>query len=827
MNSFFSTPVIWELVICSLITILFVWQSKKQSSTRLLHWLPSLWTSAGILGTFVSIYFGLQNLPDDIPLNELVDRVVPAFSTSIIGVGMSILISGIVKLIDSSIEKKEEDDYHSLTDTETPEALLFQIKTLLAKSVNQTVLRESTAVVFRETLINDMKEFKRMLLEDISSFDKTVSALFCQVLSKLDSVVEQEKNHQEQIRNEFEEALRKNNETLLSSYSTMNTAAKEELANICDSIKLEVKQICDNQTTALNSTIDQHEKLLNDHVAKLSAESTNRMEEQNKASLQLQNQIERSMTNLKDAFAQYVDTQNEKMKEAHNNIASSIASYTQRLEDLFVNDIKGIINDFAQKQIEESRTILEGTHQEMLNVATDFLNKQTDLSADAMNRMSESLAITSDKLSSTIDSMKEEVSNSLKDMQVEQVDGINRAMEQTVSDTKAICDTYVANIGNVAETMQTEYNKLIDKMSENNLAFGNRLEESGNAHIEASKGIFASAENKLDDLLFTINNVAAQLNETATNIQMALVSLGTQTIDDTRTVCDSYRVNINNVAESMASSYQHFTQTLADKEHEMCGKLIESESTHLTNTESIFRNAEAKVDDILFSINNLCTSIAQVTADIHNTVTEISTKTVDDTRTVCDAYSANMRMVAGTIETSNSGLADKLVSIEHQYLGRTSVIINQISERFNTLVAELSSISNNASVIYREDNEKFLNGIMTQRDNMIDALNYQNEKQLGEIREMHESAANNLAKELEGFTGTLKESVAISEFETICKELLIEMKTYADELKLSVQQLRSGTNDSDRPNKKKKEKENVPNHISVVNEEDTIANPND
>ena len=60
---------------------------RKTKSRQLLNYIPTVWTSLGILGTFVTIVYVLGDgtmVWTDI--NEMVKRISPAFETSIIGI---------------------------------------------------------------------------------------------------------------------------------------------------------------------------------------------------------------------------------------------------------------------------------------------------------------------------------------------------------------------------------------------------------------------------------------------------------------------------------------------------------------------------------------------------------------------------------------------------------------------------------------------------------------------------------------------------------------------------------------------------------------------
>lgn len=95
---------------------LTLWLERRYKATKyvgFISYIPSVWTSLGILGTFISIYISLAMLDftslEDI--NQLVTRVAPAFSTSIVGIVGAVVCSIRNKLARSREEVREAQSY--------------------------------------------------------------------------------------------------------------------------------------------------------------------------------------------------------------------------------------------------------------------------------------------------------------------------------------------------------------------------------------------------------------------------------------------------------------------------------------------------------------------------------------------------------------------------------------------------------------------------------------------------------------------------------------------------------------------------------------------
>ena len=82
----------WNIVVLALGLIATFWCNNKYNETKsrpLLTSLPGVWTSLGLLGTFLAICMSLHDVKTAEGVNadilELIMSLVPAFTTSIIG----------------------------------------------------------------------------------------------------------------------------------------------------------------------------------------------------------------------------------------------------------------------------------------------------------------------------------------------------------------------------------------------------------------------------------------------------------------------------------------------------------------------------------------------------------------------------------------------------------------------------------------------------------------------------------------------------------------------------------------------------------------------
>ena len=138
----------WGMIAIGIIltAIIIVVYLRKYKSKQLLNYVPTVWTSLGILGTFVTIVLRLDGVNDLNDVDVLVRNLVPAFWTSIIGISGALISSVIIKYIYARDEKEELSELAKASGIESrhdglslsPELALLKIEKHLTQS-NQTL----------------------------------------------------------------------------------------------------------------------------------------------------------------------------------------------------------------------------------------------------------------------------------------------------------------------------------------------------------------------------------------------------------------------------------------------------------------------------------------------------------------------------------------------------------------------------------------------------------------------------------------------------------------------------------------------------------------
>lgn len=162
-----------------LIVLYYQWVKSRQ----LLNYIPSTWTSLGILGTFIAIYktLGSGNTNTLSDVDTLVRNIIPAFTTSIYGILGAIVTSILIKLIYASEEKSEINKIEAaliqeergskgatqrLINNPTPEVIMFRMSKLLHE--NNRLTGSFLAIQSRQE--QELKNFIASHLQQLETF---------------------------------------------------------------------------------------------------------------------------------------------------------------------------------------------------------------------------------------------------------------------------------------------------------------------------------------------------------------------------------------------------------------------------------------------------------------------------------------------------------------------------------------------------------------------------------------------------------------------------------------------------------------------------------
>ena len=334
---FVTSPInISMIVLCTIGTILLWRKANETKSIQLRNYCSTLWTSVGILGTFVSIYISLSGMDftsaNNNAIESLIQNIIPAFSTSIIGIVGAIICTICNKLSIAKAEEVEENDFTNTKNrfgvhnkSNSPELILLEI----VKSINDSCTSTNKT-------LNGSKDVSdtrlKTLIEGLGALSKQMSGNHVQTKEIIQDALS---NQNTIFENTVSNLITRFQETLTSVLNSF----KSEVANLTAIVDGRIQTLINSNDKILDKTVDLQRQELNLIKETLAKESKERND-------QLQSFIETENNNLKE----FVEEQNTAFGAYYKKFDEQISAHVEKEVDLFENEIKTTIEEFAKAE---------------------------------------------------------------------------------------------------------------------------------------------------------------------------------------------------------------------------------------------------------------------------------------------------------------------------------------------------------------------------------------------------------------------------------------------------------------------------------------------
>lgn len=336
-------------------------------SRQLLNSLPGLFTSLGLLGTFVAICNSLGTINEDtLEIDVIIRNLVPAFTSSIAGLisafiataGCKIWYSFEDKKLDEKVDKKSpEECLHSLT--LLTEQTNGKLSTISQQLIDQAAKNET----YNDRLNTTISQQSKILEQFINDFVKRMDDIF----TKMHGQIEQN------IKDFGEEQFKKCADTLealtqkMSSLSTglleeqktnvqqMIDGTNSELQSVSNTVTEQINALCTQMTSALSTLrTSQDERLtaivsnydaLSERLASQNSDFAEKMNAQMNAEYEkIQEQSANSlqqMVDLKDAYTEV----NQEMLQSSTAMNREVSAELRNSLSTFVSDLQKTVTD--------------------------------------------------------------------------------------------------------------------------------------------------------------------------------------------------------------------------------------------------------------------------------------------------------------------------------------------------------------------------------------------------------------------------------------------------------------------------------------------------
>lgn len=391
------------LLVGLIVTICFFKQYKKTKSRPIITSLPGVWTSLGLLGTFLAICLSLHDVKtaegENADILELIGSLVPAFTTSIIGLvgALFVTIWSKIKFAQEEIEDNSKlgnmtlEEY--IRDTAVNTKRLTDNRTTWAKQ-NELL---SELILLHKEQEEKNREYNEKLNDNISHQSEILKEFIDGFVNRMDEIFKQMHGAiQQQVQNFGEEQFTKTSHVLTSITERLSNVSNEIINNQRQSVETmmnntnteigtitsSVTEVLDNLTSKVQESLaalnSQQSERLNTIITNYDTLAS-KLSEQNsdfatKLTEQMQTEYSKVQEHNVQSLQQMVD-----LRTAYQEATSGVLTSTLNMNEKATADLRESMSGFVtniQSLIATQCSTLStaiSTNVESLNSAYKFI----------------------------------------------------------------------------------------------------------------------------------------------------------------------------------------------------------------------------------------------------------------------------------------------------------------------------------------------------------------------------------------------------------------------------------------------------------------------
>lgn len=553
-------------------SILWLW-SKHTNSDQLRSYSPTLWTSLGIFFTFVSIFTSLKSYTPNtengtFDIQDMIDKIIPAFSTSIIGIFGAVISTIINKISIANAERKENIQFQRLikkkvgdnSETDTPDLMLLEIVSSIRESGINTCSKLETNHSNSDRKIDDL--YNKILT---CGFTKTNETLVLQQ-EELSKVV-----------NHFLEKYISTNKEQQDSITAKFDNLQQMLADKIDYL------ITKNSDTILK-LIDVHKdnvKLIADHLIKESQERNSELKE-------------------------FIDKEETLIEEFISKADMLFDARINKESELFNTEIRETIEEFAKHQHELCASTISDCNNELATKSLKAIENQTEVNNKFIEDLQSSLTTTCDSLTNSVKDMSDRMAAKLDEIHEKEVSIIDKTVEHNQEQVDHILGIY----RNYMNDLTSEIATCATQITEKNIEFINNSKDALDSQKETNNNFLANCKNSLSDFSSLISSSLTELSNhliyKLEEIQQKESELVEYVISDNKQnvglLLNANKDSIEKIATSIKTDNEDLRTHLIDSQEQLKKSALSIEKEYLNNVIRIKTDAKNDLSDIQATI---------------------------------------------------------------------------------------------------------------------------------------------------------------------------------------------------------------------------------
>ena len=383
-------------VACIVLATIFVRIYNKNRSRQLLNSLPGLFTSLGLLGTFVAICNSLGNIHEDsLEIDVIIRNLVPAFTSSIAGLISAFIATALCKILYSIEDQKIEDKI----ERNSPEECLYTL-TLSSKETNTKL---STLSQQLDDQASKNEAYNERLNTTISQQSKILEQFINDFVSRMDDIFTKMHGQIEQNIKDFgEEQFKKCADTLealTQKMSSLSTGLLEEQ-------KTNVQQMIDGTNTELQSVSNTVTEQINALCTQMSSALSTLRTSQDERLTSIVSNYDALSERLASQNSEFAEKMNAQMSAEYEKIQEQSASSLQQMVDL-----KNAYTEVNQEMLQSSTAMNREVSAELRNSLSTFVEDLKNLITEEVKVLKSAIVTNVQELEKSYAYISEHVAN--------------------------------------------------------------------------------------------------------------------------------------------------------------------------------------------------------------------------------------------------------------------------------------------------------------------------------------------------------------------------------------------------------------------------------
>lgn len=516
MTAFISNHIL-DIVFCLLTlsggiaaTMLLDRKANQTHSYQLRSYIPTVWTSLGIFFTFVSIYISLMWKFNGDDIEQLVYSLVPAFSTSILGIAGAVCTSIRNKWKLSNEEKSDIDKFNELNKSlslhrqiDSPELVLFEIVDVIRKGIDSVVSNTN----------KNQKQIEVETEKRASDLSALLNALNTETIASISHALQTQKKDFEftigRMETSFQEALNKQNISITGKMEDLNKMLKGE-----------IEQMQAKNEGLISKLVEAESKLLEITKNELANESKNRNE-----------QLQTFITDATEKISGFIDEQMQQYKGINDNMNVVVTD----IRKLFEVDVKQTIEQFAEQEHKISAETITLCNNKLVEDAGDYLNNHMSAISVYLTNLDNQTKTTYESFKETVNGIAQTVASKLQELYDQQTSLIGGTIDYNKDQIEAALSTNSENIKLILGANKEAIESVSNEIKADNSSIKNELaaaqqrwkenaKEIEKEHLDEIKNIHSDAEKDIQEILTKITNYDSSIQQKLGSIKDELIA---------------------------------------------------------------------------------------------------------------------------------------------------------------------------------------------------------------------------------------------------------------------------------------------------------------